>query len=123
MPLDVTCPQCALAFPVAEVFRPVGVECPGCGAGLTVEFRLQPHPVPGEPPYQLLVAPGLPPDPPLPADFQPCGRSVVDGDLDRRCVKTTSSGWGLVVAAALTALVINVAGLIWLACYLFGPQG
>lgn len=123
MPLDATCPQCALAFPVAEVFWPVGVECPGCGAGLTVEFRPVPHPAPGEPHYQLQVTPGLPPDPSVPADCRFPGRPIVSDELDPRRAKATSSGRGLVAAAALTALLVNVAGLGWLASYLFSPEG
>ncbi len=60
MPLDLSCPKCNHIFPVTEARHPVGVQCPGCDAELTAEFRKLPTPVPGQSPYELLVSAGKP---------------------------------------------------------------
>ena len=50
MPLDANCPQCKNVFPITEARSAVGVQCPGCDAELTAEFRKRPTTEPGQHP-------------------------------------------------------------------------
>jgi hypothetical protein len=106
MPLDLNCPKCRHVFPVTEARHPVGVQCPGCDAELTAEFRRLPVPQPGESAYELLVSVGRPPgSPPL----VPSGGKAMK--LDEEEKERHGGGMGTVIAAGLGALVVTLAGL------------
>jgi hypothetical protein len=104
MPLDLDCPKCRHVFPVTEARHPVGVQCPGCAAELTAEFRRLPVPTPGQPHYELLVSVGRPPGsaPPPPAGKP---RKADDGE------KRKGGSMAVVVLAGLGALVVTLGGL------------
>jgi hypothetical protein len=110
MPQDVNCPKCKHVFPVVQARHPVGVDCPACGKGLTVEFRKRPSPIdPGTPPYQLLVEVGKPlANRDESSSTAAKKRSQDDGD------KKSTGNQGsmlLVLFASLGAFLIAIAGL------------
>ncbi|MBA4065535.1 MAG: hypothetical protein C0501_17830 [Isosphaera sp.] len=118
MPLDLDCPKCRHVFPVAEARHPVGVECPGCAAELTAEFRRLPLPTPGQPHYELLVSVGRPPGsaPPPPA-ARPL--KLDDDEGGRR----KGGSMAVVVFAGLGALAVTLAGLGAVGYFLFTNMG
>jgi hypothetical protein len=113
MPLDLNCPKCEFVFAVTEARHPVGVQCPGCEAELTAEFRRVPVPEPGEHPYELVVSVGSPAGSVAPA----AGKKPLplDDDGDRR----GGGSMVMVVMVAMTALVIMLGGLGVTGYYLF----
>jgi hypothetical protein len=108
MPLDVHCPMCNHAFPVTEARSAVGVDCPGCAAELTAEFRKRPTPVPGQHPYELFVSPGRPAGAAAPA----AGKKPLPLDDDAEEAARGGGGMGVVVLAGVGALVLALGGLV-----------
>jgi hypothetical protein len=107
MPQDLNCPKCKHVFPVTEARHPVGVQCPGCEAELTAEFRKLATPVPGQPPYELLVKVGKPAGSPptLP------GGKKLRLDEDEEGKKRGGGSMAVVVVAGVGALLIALGGL------------
>src|SRR4051812_21832084 len=106
MPLDLNCPKCRHVFPVTEARHPVGVQCPGCDAELTAEFRRLPVPTPGESPYELLVTIGRPPG--TPPVLSSGGKAM---KLDDEEKERHGGGMGMVIGVGLGAMIITLAGL------------
>jgi hypothetical protein len=126
MPMDLSCPKCGFVFPVADAAHPVGVECLRCEAQLTAEFRKLPMPAPGQPPYELVVTLGAPAagsNRSMPADGTIPKRRFADDEGDDRRKKATGSGLGVVVLAALSALVAMLGGLGTAGYFLFSEAG
>lgn len=124
MPQDVTCLKCNHVFPVTEARHPVGVDCPGCDAGLTVEFRKRPAPVePGLPPYEVLVQRGKPLTTATVDPTAPAPKKLRLDDEDDEDGKEKSSGGGgsmmLVLFAGIGALLLAIGGLGTTGYFLF----
>lgn len=118
MPLDVTCPKCNYVFPVTQARHLVGVECPGCGAELTVEWRKRPSPVePGNSPYEALVKAGKPPVG-APDQAAPSRRSRREDDDEERS-KGGGGSMAIVMLASFTALLFALGGLSATGYFLF----
>jgi hypothetical protein len=106
MPLDLNCPKCNHVFPVTEAKHPVDVQCPGCEAHLTAEFRKRPAPVaPGQHPYELLVSVGRPTAVP-PA--LPRKKLHID---EAEAKERAGGGMAVVILAGVGALLIALGGL------------
>jgi hypothetical protein len=109
MPQDLSCPRCEKVFAVTEARHPVGVQCPGCDAELTAEFRRVPVPTPGESPYELVVSEGRPAGSPPPTTSAKKPLPLDDDDEDGG--KRKGGSMAMVVVMGLTALVITLGGL------------
>jgi hypothetical protein len=118
MPLDLNCPKCQHVFPVTEARHPVGVQCPGCDSELTAEFRKRPTPItPGQPPYELLVAPGRPANSPATA-----GKSMqlrLEDEEEEGGKRRGGGSVMVVVLAGVGALLIALGGLGTTGYFLF----
>jgi hypothetical protein len=108
MPLDLSCPKCNHVFPVTEARHTVGVQCPGCDAELTAEFRKVPPPVnPGQPPYELLVSVGKPPGAPPAVSGGGKKLRLDDEDGPQR----GGGSMTVVLLAGIGALLVTLGGL------------
>ena len=117
MPQDLNCPKCEQVFAVTEARHPVGVQCPGCDAELTAEFRRVPVPTPGESPYELVVSEGRPAGSAAPATSAKKPLPLDDDDEEGN--RRGGGSMAMVVMVGLTALVITLGGLGVTGYYLF----
>jgi hypothetical protein len=115
MPQELSCPKCEYVFAVTEARHPVGVQCPGCAAELTAEFRRVPVPTPGESPYELVVSVGRPAGSATPGS----GKKPLPLDDDEGSGKGGGGSMAMVVLAGLTALAVTLGGLGVTGYYLF----
>lgn len=111
MPLDVNCPKCAHVFPVTEAKHPFAVQCPGCDAELTAEFRKLPVPVPGQPHYDLLVTPGRPQGVPPAVPGQSSKKLALDEEDEEGGKKRKGGGMAIVFVVGIGALLVALGGL------------